>query len=258
MSRPTSRRYFSNSRAMGVFRFLLVMLVLSTANAIQAATPPHRMLWAWEEPEDLRFLRSTDTGVAFLAASLLLRNDSVLVRFRRQPLLTNPGTFRMAVVRIETDRKTRPRLSPAQSRKVEEIVLHVVSITGVSALQIDFDATQSEWRFYRTLLAEMRSQLSTNVYISITALTSWCTSQSWLPGIAADEVVPMLFRMGPDREEVLSRVNHQGDFVVPQCRTSLGLSTDEPKIMIGKDRRLYYFAPRLWNAAAYNRILTDP
>src|ERR1700744_1432846 len=61
---------------------------------------PQRVLWAWEEPEDLRALPAT-VGVAYLAETILL-SDHVAVLPRRQPLAPAPGAPVMAVVRIET------------------------------------------------------------------------------------------------------------------------------------------------------------
>jgi len=49
---------------------------------------PRVILWAWERPEDLRFLDHSDQppAVAFLARTLYLRGADVLVRPRFQPL----------------------------------------------------------------------------------------------------------------------------------------------------------------------------
>ena len=71
---------------------------------------PPKILWAWERPEDLRFLETDKFGVAFLAQTLTLQNDKVIFRPRRQPLEVADGTYLIAVTRIETikDRKKSP------------------------------------------------------------------------------------------------------------------------------------------------------
>src|SRR3954471_2936111 len=47
---------------------------------------PPLMLWAWDRDDDLRFLDIRDTGVAFLAATLTLRGEGVVLAPRRNPL----------------------------------------------------------------------------------------------------------------------------------------------------------------------------
>ncbi len=47
---------------------------------------PDKILWAWERPEDLRFIDTNKFGVAFLAQTLLLENDKVVFQPRRQVL----------------------------------------------------------------------------------------------------------------------------------------------------------------------------
>jgi hypothetical protein len=64
----------------------------------------------------------------------------------------------------------------------------------------------------------------------------------------------MLFRLGADRDAVLARLNHGGDFMPAVCQTSAGLSIDEPAIKISRQKRLYYFAPRPWNLSTYKQI----
>src|ERR1039458_2560605 len=50
-----------------------------------AAVPP-LVLWAWERPEDLRFLNPKLTGVAFLAGTVRLGPDGLSFPPRLQPL----------------------------------------------------------------------------------------------------------------------------------------------------------------------------
>ena len=84
-------------------RLLLLPLILL------AALTPHTterkvILWAWERPEDLTFINPEKVSVAFLAKTIYLRGDKVIVKPRLQPLKLAPGTKLTAVVRIETGR----------------------------------------------------------------------------------------------------------------------------------------------------------
>ena len=131
---------------------LLGTLVLSWAlprGADPVPGAPSVFLWAWERPEDLRFLDPTETGVAFLAGTIVLAGDEVVVRPRFRPLQTAPGTSMIPVVRIETD---APVLSPDQVRQTADSIEQLTFSDRVEAVQIDFDATTSERGFYRDLL----------------------------------------------------------------------------------------------------------
>jgi hypothetical protein len=112
-------------------------------------------------------------------------------------------------------------------------------------VQIDFDATASQREFYRRMLNDLRARLP-NTPISMTALTSWCMDDDWIAALPVDEAVPMLFRMGRDDRSIRARLKSGDDFREPLCRTSVGVSTDEPQAMRAGGRRVYWFAPRSW------------
>jgi len=267
------------------------------------ANLPNLYLWAWERPEDLQFLSNRKVGVAFLAKTISLApplaatlpkssatTDSpffasvrVQVRPRLQPLRINPGTPLMAVVRIESVRGAFPGSHSSQSAPATTLsqpdlslfaaeIANSAQITGVTALQIDFDATLSEHTLYRDLLIEVRKKLPPNFPLSITALASWCIGDRWLdqlPPGTIDEAVPMLFGMGQGALEVTSYLAAGNNFTVPTCATSLGLSTDESfsrdtisgnisgLSTTSQDKRIYIFSPGPWRQAATEKLLRD-
>jgi hypothetical protein len=61
------------------------------------------MIWAWEEPEDLRSVDVRRVGVAFLAERVFLGRDAKLAP-RRQRILAPDGVYAVAVVRVEAVR----------------------------------------------------------------------------------------------------------------------------------------------------------
>jgi hypothetical protein len=178
---------------------------------------PHLVLWAWERPEDLRFIDSEHVGVAFLAGTVSMRGGGSEFHPRMQPLRVSPN----AIARAST-------------------------LPQVVAAQIDFDATASERSFYRDLLLELRRRLPPSMPISITALASWCIGDDWIGGLPIDEAVPMLFRLGVGQHEVGSWMRSQREFREPLCRGSLGVSTDEPWTSLPAGRRVYAFSTKPW------------
>ena len=238
----------------------LVFLTAAESRAVSRESSPARslesfppiVLWAWERPEDLRFLKEQPTGVAFLAKTIRLHQGKVVFRPRSQPLLVAEQTPLMAVVRIEP-----PQVGPLPP--VQEVAEEIVATTRrprIIALQIDFDARKSERPFYRKLLSEVRRKLPAEISLSMTALASWCMGDDWLADLKVDEVVPMLFRMGPDRDYLLTRVSIYG-FQSPSCSTSLGVSLDEPiTVELPEAARRYYSSPAPWTPETVKKILS--
>lgn len=218
---------------------------------------PRIILWAWERPEDLRFINSQEIGVAYLAESIILRGDRTIIRPRFQPLAFAPDTKRIAVVRIETDGATRPLLSDEQHNRIVAELTKLAQGDSVAVVQIDFDALKSERTFYRGLLVDLRKQLPQATRLSITALASWCWGDNWIADLPIDEAVPMLFRMGADSENIWMRLKAGDDFSVPVARHSVGISTDESPATGFKGRRVYVFNTRPWSAQRVNQLISE-
>ncbi len=234
---------------------LILPLVLVAALYPHRTTPvemlPPVMLWAWERPEDLRFLDPQKTGVAFLEKTVTLRGDKVVVRPRLQPLKLPEGTKTIAVVRIETDRMDLPSLSATQ---LSQTVREIRDSSGSSVVQIDFDATVSERNFYRSLLETLRRELPASTRLSITALASWCAGDDWLSDLPIDEAVPMLFRLGVEQRQFQRRLETRRPFESRMCRNSAGVSTDELVNTPAVDR-LYIFSPKPWSKSSFAAAL---
>jgi hypothetical protein len=91
----------------------------------------------------------------------------------------------------------------------------------------------------------VRAQLKPGVPLSITALASWCEGDTWIRSLPVDDAVPMLFRMGAG-ERWDGR-----EFRPAACRSSVGVSTDEPREMLPRGRRVFAFSPHSWTESAY-------
>src|SRR6185312_13566586 len=195
-------------------------------------------------------------GVAYLAETILL-SDHVAVLPRQQPLQPALGAPVRAGVRSET----RPGFvdSTAMRSAVATRLAEVGRRDGLRALQVDFDATESQRKFYAGVLTMLRPQLRHGFPLSMTALVSWCGGESWLHGLPVDEAVPMFFRMGGPR--ALSS-NAKGRYRLrePLCRSSIGVATDEswPTNFgeLNPAGRVYIFAPRPWRDVQLAAVAT--
>jgi hypothetical protein len=213
---------------------------------------PHVVLWAWERPENLSSADPNRFAVAFLAQTLALQNDEVILDPRHQPLDVSPDAKLIAVTRIESQKTTGQYagLSDAQRHKAVELILRTMRLRNVSGIQIDFDATSSERDFYRALLYDVRAKLPDNMALSMTALASFCVGDRWLSDLPVDEAVPMIFRMGADDRSIKILLSAGEDFGEPLCQKSYGIAVDEPlDIQFKAGRRLYVFNARSWKAS---------
>ncbi len=221
------------------------------------------MLWAWERPENLRFLNPRHFGVAALVGTVTLQGDGMRARPRFQPLTLPRGMRVMSVIRIEID----PRQPPTWSTSLrEDLVARIVSLAGlpltsddgspapIAGVQIDFDAPRSARPFYQALLTDLRNRLPDELPLSMTALASWCLGDRWVDDLPVDEIVPMVFRMGADTRRVQEYLG-QGHAFSGRCGDAIGLATDEyvsPSARVG--RRVYMFDVRSWTPADVSAI----
>ena len=250
-----SRKIFATA---GVVLLGLVALIGGGDRVSASATrTPDLYLWAWERPEDLRFLEGSDTGVAYLAATLTLTGDRVEFQPRRQPLRVHPATPLTTVFRLEASRTDLPDYSDEQVRHLVGLVMAVTRDAGTSSIQIDFDAVQSERFFYQKLLWDLRDALPRNVSISMTALASWCIGDRWMAGLPVTEAVPMLFDMGTDRDSILHRLDSGDDFRDSLCRSSVGIATYDFPRRMPRGRRLYLFHDGPWTQGALEDLLLE-
>lgn len=206
---------------------------------------PGVMLWAWQRAENLSFIDTHTTGVAYLAGTArILQNGFPEFEPRLQPLHLQGGTPLLAVVRIESS-ASNPRAQVAPLVEGLNQVMHQPAIRG---LQIDFDARASERAFYLSLLKTLRTE--SPVPVGVTALASWCEGDRWLENTEIAEAVPMFFRMGKDE-------THNMHVTLSSCVSSIGLSTDEawPLRRPPGVKRIYVFNPRAWNREVYARTL---
>lgn len=273
-----ARKYFFS---VVLSTFILTLMVCRVSDAGRADFRPSALserasdkrvlalsnfvLWAWERPEDLRFANPREVGVAFLAQTIFISDRATApgfsVRSRLQPLRFAEGAQLIAVTRIEARDATfiDAQIRAQKASAVALSIANTAAMPDVVAVQVDFDAVESQREFYRGLLEELRRRLPENVPISITALASWCSDDDWLEALPVDEAVPMLFRMGADGKNIRRRITSGEEFRARACRGSLGVSTDEKFLDLRRvDRsrhRVYSFDPRPWNAAAFQEAL---
>jgi hypothetical protein len=226
-------------------------IIPANAPTGRMARLPRLTLWVWERREDMRGLDAQTTAVAYLDRTVAVDATGLHIEPRRQGMLLPASTslVRIAVVRIEVAADTA--LNAAQGDVVARAVSDAAAGDAVAALQVDFDARQSQREWYAGVLRRVRAQMPAEMPLSITALASWCSYDGeWMRALPVDEAVPMLFRMEPDRRRGAMGVGWgAGDYALrePLCMGSVGISTHEPWPPDMQGRRVYVFADRGWS-----------
>ena len=220
----------------------LIALLLSACPAARAET----VLWAWERPEALAAIPAS-YGVAVVIGSIHLRGGALSVRGRRFPLALDADRPQpTGVVHIEVDPAQPLEWTPELRGQVVGAALAFAR--PYRSVQLDMEVRASQREALLDVLRGMRDGLPPGTVLSMTALASWC-EERWLAAAPVDEIVPMLFRMGPGGARLRGKLGSGGDFNEPRCRTALGIAMDAP-FAVPPGRRTYVFNPRSWDAAA--------
>jgi hypothetical protein len=232
---------------------LSIASILATLAGCASApkAPETLVLWAWERPEDLRFLRPGGAQVGVLAATIRLNGDRADTHPRSVPLQVTPGVSVIAVVRIEVGEGAI--LDARQRERTAGWIREIAKRPQYAGLQIDFDAPASARRFYGDLLQDLRPDFER---LTITALASWCFEEdSWVAALPVDEVAPMLFRMGPGGRGLLTQLEDDRGFPERRCQAAIGIATDEPLRWRPEARRVYVFDPQPWTEQSYQAVV---
>jgi hypothetical protein len=232
------------------------LALLATVLPLSAAAPPRPalVLWAWERSEDLRFLAGSGVTVAYVAASIEVTATGVAVHGRRHPLRLAPDTAVLPVLHVDATPTGLARFANRARQAVLDTAARLQARSG-GPMQLDFEVAASARPFYRALVQAVAG--ADPRQLSITALASWCQWDGWLAGLPAGEIVPMLFRMGPDDGQIRRQLAVSGRLRQPECRRAAGLALDEPLPQAPVGARLYLFNPRPWTQADFRRAVAE-
>ena len=192
-------------------------------------------------------------GVAAVVGFIRLAGGTMVVtRGRRFPLMLRDGAPPpIGVVHIEVD-QTQPLLWTDALRS-DVVSAALAFMRPYPAAQVDMEVRDSQRGALLDVLRGVRAGLPIGTTLSMTALASWCDTERWLEAAPVDEIVPMLFRMGPGGIRLRGKLAAGGDFGEPRCRTAVGVATDTP-VTTPPGRRVYVFNPHPWDAAALTAL----
>lgn len=257
----------SQARRRGVrpvIAFAIAGIVLLAAGALaraigqgahQPASPAevasslaHGVAWIWPDSNGPRRYREA----AVLVESLTLRASGVERGGRQQPMALPAGVRLLPVVHVEAAADAPADFTPAQREAVIAAVRRHAgtAAAGAGLLQLDFEAPPRQREAYRALVAAAREALPADVRLSVTALAHWCTQGDWLDRLDADEVVPMLYRLGGHADDWRRRFERGDAGLARRCRgPALGFATHDPPppALLARAARPYWFDEAAWS-----------
>lgn len=232
------------------------------------ASLAHGAAWIWPNSNGPRTADSPTSGssaadptppyreAAVLVASLGLRGGGVEHGGRTRPLQLPAGVRLLPVVHVEAAADAPDEFSPSQREAVLAAVRRhaPAAAAGAGWLQLDFEAPARQWPAYGRLLAAVREALPPQVRLSITALAHWCLSTDrWLDALPVDEVVPMLYQLGPHAELWRRRLADGDAALAQRCRgPAMGFATAEPPppALLTRTAHPYWFDHAAWSNPA--------
>ncbi len=223
---------------------------LLAACALAAAPLPcaAQVAWLWDEA---RLPAWSAREAAVLQRHILLSGARVLTRPRMRRAALQAHTLVTPVVHVQVSIVDPPTDIEASRAAILRAMQQAAAASTSGRVQLDMEARPSQRVFYRSLVRELRDTLPPSIKLSVTALAWWCRSPQWLDGLAADEVVPMFFRMGKDGAALRRLLQSSASTLHPRCRDgSAGFSPQEPVPVQVSDRyqRTYWFDYHAWKS----------
>jgi len=115
-------------------------------------------------------------------------------------------------------REAGSALNDIQQTAIVARVLDAASRSTSGWVQFDFEAVPSQRDSYHALVRRLRAALPASTKLSVTLLAWQCRSRAWMDPIAADEVVPMFFRLGRDAARWQKELADGARTLHPRCR----------------------------------------
>lgn len=230
--------------ARSASNFFVTIGLLAMAGGACAA---ERVAWLWD---GAALPPWSAPHAAVLAENVLLTGTEVRTRPRLGRWRLPDGTRVTPVVHVEVSTVNPPRPGTRARDAIVQAVLRAAGASTSGWVQLDMEARPAQRDFYRALVHQLRADLPRHLQLSVTALAWWCRSPAWLDGLAADEVVPMAFRMGRDGDALRALWRDAPGTLHPKCRTqALGVATVEPLPAQVTQRygKLYVFDRRGWH-----------
>jgi hypothetical protein len=236
-----------------LFKYILIFFSVFLLTSCQQHSPlPPLMLWVWQAPQDLRGLDAQKIGVAVYVGTITINAFDVSTKANSARMIIPDHLYKMAVVHINVIPYRKAVLDQNVINKVVANILLLFHNSNMPALQLDFSATNSQRDFYAQVIRQVKQQLDPKVYLSITALASWCVGDRWIAEqrLPVDLVVPMYFSLAQkpwDKFRFVQGFPSRMNALAPECRNAIGVATFETwNLPLHADVPVFVFTRGSW------------
>lgn len=140
---------------------------------------PNQIVWAWQRPEDLRWLPA-NVGVAYVETSITLEKNHVYLQPRQHSLMVRHENAIIPVVHVDASWRQPPDLSLAQQKVIVDALVLAAQRGNSHVVQLDFEVRRSQRAFLAGVVKKARLRLPKDTALSMTALASWCAGDHWM------------------------------------------------------------------------------
>jgi hypothetical protein len=237
--------------------------VLATSAQVDASLVDRGVAWIWPGSNGPAAFRAPGyREAAVLVETLVIHEQGVERLPRTQPLVLPVGVKRLPVLHVEAASDAPDMLSEAQIADIVAAFLRRVdeAAAGAGVLQLDFEVPRRERASYSVLVARVRAALPAHLKLSVTALAHWCSESDWLDHLPVDEVVPMLYRLGPHAGHWRAQWSRGDPALAARCRgPALGFATNDPPPaqLLARTPRPYWFDESAWSNASRPQLPPD-
>ena len=230
---------------------------------VDAALSERGVAWIWPASNGPAADRAAGyREAAVLVETLVIHAGGIERMPRMQPLALPVGVKLLPVLHVEAAADAPDTLSDAQSSAIVAAFLRHAgeADSGAGMLQLDFEAPRRERAAYQALVTRTRAALPPRTRLSVTALAHWCTESDWLDRLPVDEVVPMLYRLGPHAARWLEYWLRGDAGLAARCRgPALGFATDDPPpaSLLARTPRPYLFDESSWSNVSHPKLQLD-
>lgn len=235
------------------WKWRLIMVGVATglvsatvADAQESRRNTEQIAWLWDKSALPEW---SQRHAAVVVEHIHLTGDDVRSRPRLDsaPLLASTRVTPVVHVEVST---VNPPVGIERSRAhILRSMRRAADLSTSGWIQLDMEARPSQREFYHSLVREIKDNLPSTIQLSVTALAWWCRSPAWLDALAADEVVPMVFRMGKDAESLRRMWSTAPGKLHPRCRYgAIGQAMQEPlaENASGRYSKIYSFDAKHW------------
>ncbi|MES1196170.1 MAG: hypothetical protein ABUL58_04410 [Steroidobacter sp.] len=224
---------------------VLTVLVAGDAQYSFAGNAGSDIFWIWHGSDAP--IKAAELAVLF--DSIQYSDGQLVVVPRRKQLLVSSTTLITPVVHVQI----KQSIASASCKKIFETVEDSLLRAGQQStshwVQLDFEPMADQLEFYASLLKFLRERLDKKLKLSATIQAGWCTRSEVVSQFAADELVPMFFRMGKSGSGYVNRLQHDPLSFSVRCRSEgIGIAVQEPLPgnIIRRYARRYWFNYSNW------------